>query len=163
MLHNSRGEGGIVLGSKVVWVQVEHADHKGHKHHDEDDHELEDVLDRATQRDLQWAEALVGRQNVGDTRETEHHSDSIQAFRDDLGVRGAPLVPGWRRENYNIALKWTKMTVCNTNRTLCQRTWKTWMDREEEEDKGGETSKQNRLSETKQKLWNQKNLKSVHI
>lgn len=102
MLYNSRGEGRIVLGSKVVRVQVEHADHEGHKHHDKDDHELEDVFDRATQRDLQRAEALVGRQNVGDAWETEHHGDGVQAFRDDLGVRGAPLVPGWRRENYII-------------------------------------------------------------
>ena len=103
MLYNSRGEGEVVLGSKVVRVQVEHADHKGHKHHDEDDHELEDVFDRAAERDLQRAKALVGRQNVGDAWETEHYSDGVQAFRDDLGVRGTPLVPGWRRENYIIA------------------------------------------------------------
>lgn len=84
--HNSRGEGRIILGSKVVRVQVEHANHEGHKHHDEDDHELEDVFDRTPQRDLQWAKAFVGGQDVGNARETQHHSNGIQAFRDDLGV-----------------------------------------------------------------------------
>lgn len=64
--HYSRGEGRVVLGPQVVRVQVEHADHEGHKHHDEDDHELEDVFDCPPQRDLQWAEALIGRQDVGD-------------------------------------------------------------------------------------------------
>lgn len=94
--HNSRGEGRIVLGSQVVWVQVEHANHEGHKHHDEDDHEFEDIFDCAPQWDLQWAEALVGWQDVGDAWEAQHHSDGVQAFWDDLGVWGAPLVPGWR-------------------------------------------------------------------
>lgn len=92
---HSRGEGRIVLGAQVVGVQVEHADHEGHKHHDEDDHELEDVFDRAAQGDLQRAEALVGRQDVGDAREAQHHGDGVQALGDDLGVRGTPLVPGW--------------------------------------------------------------------
>lgn len=64
--HDLRGEGRIVLGSKVVGVQVEHADHEGHEHHDEDHHELEDVFDRAPQGDLQRAKTLVGWQNVGD-------------------------------------------------------------------------------------------------
>ena len=93
---NSRGEGVVLLGAQVVGVQDEHADHEGHEHGDEDHHELEDVLDGAAQRDLQRPEALVGRQDVGDAREAQHHGDGVQALRDDLGVRGPPLVPGWR-------------------------------------------------------------------
>lgn len=77
---NSRGEGGVVLGSQVVRVKVEHADHEGHKDHDEDDHELEDVLDGAAQGDLQRAKALVGRQDVGDAGEAQHHGDGVQAL-----------------------------------------------------------------------------------
>lgn len=77
---HSRGEGRIVLGSQVVGVQVEHANHEGHKHHDEDDHELEDVFDGAPQRDLQWAKAFVGGQDVGDAGETQHHGDGVQAL-----------------------------------------------------------------------------------
>lgn len=77
---HSRGEGRVVLGSQVVGVEVEHADHERHKHHDEDDHELEDVLHRPAQGDLERAEALVGRQDVGDAGETQHHSDGIQTL-----------------------------------------------------------------------------------
>lgn len=96
-MHYSRGEGRIVLGPQIVRVQVEHANHEGHKNHDEYDHELEDIFDRAPQWDLQRAEALVCWQDVGDAGEAQHHSDGVQAFRNDLGVWGAPLVPGWRR------------------------------------------------------------------
>lgn len=83
---NSRGEGWIVFGSQVIRVQVEHAKHEGHKHHDKDDHELEDVFDCASQRNLQWAEAFVSWKDVGDAREAQHNRDGIQTLRDDLGV-----------------------------------------------------------------------------
>lgn len=100
---NSRGEGWIVLSSQVVRVQVEHANHEGHKHHDEDDHELEDIFNCAPQRDLQWAKAFIGWKNVGDAWETQHHSDGVQAFWDDLGVWWSPLIPGWRRRKKQVA------------------------------------------------------------
>lgn len=33
-----------MLGTQVVGVQIEHANHEGKEHHDEDDHELKNVL-----------------------------------------------------------------------------------------------------------------------
>jgi len=89
----SRGEGVVLLGAQVVGVEVEHADHEGQEHQDEDDHELHDVLHRAAQRDLQRAEALVGRQDVGDPGEAEHHRHCVQPLGDQLGVGGQPVRP----------------------------------------------------------------------
>lgn len=85
-LKSSRGEGVVLLGAQVIRVQVEHADHERQKDHDEDDHELEDVLDGPSQGDLQGAEALVGRENVGDPREAHHHGDRVQTLGDQLGI-----------------------------------------------------------------------------
>lgn len=44
-VHDSRGEGVVLLCSQVIRVQVEHADHESQEDQDEDDHELKDVLD----------------------------------------------------------------------------------------------------------------------
>ena len=93
---NSRGEGVVLLGPQVVGVQDEHADHEGHEHGDEDHHELEDVLDGAAQRDLQRPEALVGRQDVGDAGEAEHHGHGVQTLGHQLGVRRQPFQPRYR-------------------------------------------------------------------
>lgn len=90
---HSRGEGGVIFGPQIIRVQVEHADHKRHEDHDEDDHELEDVLDRTAQGDLERPEALVGREDVGDTREAQDHSDGVQTLGDDLRIRRPPPVP----------------------------------------------------------------------
>lgn len=82
----SRGKGIVLLCPQVVGVQVEHADHERQEDQDEDDHKLEDVLDCPPQRDLQWAEALIGWEDVGDPREAQHHCDCVQALRYQLGV-----------------------------------------------------------------------------
>lgn len=63
----SRCEGVVLFCSKVVGVEVKHANHKGHKHHNEDHHELKDVFDSPAQGDLQRAKALIGWQYVGDS------------------------------------------------------------------------------------------------
>lgn len=47
-----RGKSRVILGTQVVRVQIEHANHEGQEDHNEDDHELEDVLHSATQGDL---------------------------------------------------------------------------------------------------------------
>lgn len=75
-----------MLGSEVVRVQVEHPHHERHKDGDEDHHELEDVLHRPPQRDLQGSESFVGRQDVGDAGEAQHHGDGVEAFGDELRV-----------------------------------------------------------------------------
>ncbi len=97
---HSRGEGGVIFGPQVIGVQVEHADHKGHEDHDEDDHELEDVLHGSSQRDLQRAEALVGREDVGDAREAQDHGDGVQTLRDQLRIRRPPPVPRCDRDTH---------------------------------------------------------------
>lgn len=78
--HVSRGESVVLLCAHVVGVQVEHPYHERQKHQDEDDHELENVLYCPPQRDLQWTEALVSREDVGDPRKTQHHCNRIQAL-----------------------------------------------------------------------------------
>lgn len=80
-----------MLGPEVVGVQVKHPHHESHKNGDEDHHELEDVLDCPPQRDLQGAEPFVGWQDVGDAGEAQHHGDGVQAFGDELRVRGHPV------------------------------------------------------------------------
>lgn len=56
-------------------------------------------------------------------------------------------------ENYIIASTLTNMTVYNSNRMLCQRTWKRWMDREEEDKESqDEASRQSRSSERKKEI-----------
>lgn len=75
-----------MLCSQVIGVQVEHSHHEGHKHSYENHHELKDVLHSPPQRDLQRPEALIGRQNVGDTREAQHHRNGVEAFRNELRV-----------------------------------------------------------------------------
>lgn len=91
---NLRGESSVNFGPQVVGVKDEHADHEGQKHHDEEDHELEYVLHRPSKRDLQGAEALVGREDVGDAREAEHDRDGVQALGYDLRVRRQPFISG---------------------------------------------------------------------
>lgn len=76
----SRCKRWVVLCTSVVGVQVEHSDHEGHKHHDKNDHELEDIFHSPSQGDLQGPEALVGWQDVGDSREAEHHGYGVQPF-----------------------------------------------------------------------------------
>ena len=83
-----RGEGRVVLGTKVIGIQIEHANHESQEDHYEDDHELEDVLDRPAEGDLKWAEALIGRQDVGNAGETEHHRNGVQTLGDQLRVGG---------------------------------------------------------------------------
>lgn len=76
----SRGKSIVLLGAQIVGVEVKHADHKRQKHQEEDNHELEDVFDRPPQRDLKWTEALVGREDVSDTGEAQHHSHCVQTL-----------------------------------------------------------------------------------
>lgn len=76
----SRSEGVILLCPQVVGVQIEHANHERQEDQDEDDHELEDVLDGPPQRDLQWAKALIGWEDISNAREAQHHCDCVQAF-----------------------------------------------------------------------------------
>lgn len=83
---HSRCEGIVVLRSKVVRVQIEHSHHESHKNGYENHHELKNVFNRPSQRDLQRPEALIGRQNVCDARKTEHDCNRIEAFRDQLRV-----------------------------------------------------------------------------
>lgn len=85
-VHVSRGEGVILLRPQVIRVQVEHPDHERQKDQDEDDHELEDVLDSPPQRDLQWAEALIGWEDVSNPREAQHHRHRVQTLRHELGI-----------------------------------------------------------------------------
>ncbi len=113
---HSRGEGGVIFGPQVIGVQVEHADHKGHEDHDEDDHELEDVLHGSSQRDLQRPEALIGREDVGDTREAQDHGDGIQTLGDDLRIWRPPPVPRCDRDTQRALLEilcWYRGTFCN--------------------------------------------------
>lgn len=77
---NSRGKSRVNLSSQVVRVEDEHAYHECEEDHDEEHHELEDVLYGASQRDLQRAEALIGWEDVGNTREAQHNSNGVQAL-----------------------------------------------------------------------------------
>ncbi len=97
---HSRGEGGVNLCPQVVRVENEHANHECEEDHDEEDHELEDVLHGSSQGDLQRAEALVGREDVGDTREAQDHSDGVQTLRDQLRIRWKPLVSRWKYSKF---------------------------------------------------------------
>ena len=90
---HSRCEGIVVLGSEVVRVQIEHSHHESHENGYENHQELKDVFNCSTQRDLQGPEALVGRQDVRDARETQNDCDGVQAFRDELRVGGHPVDP----------------------------------------------------------------------
>lgn len=56
------------------------------------------VVDHLANGDLQSAQRLMGRQNVGQAGEAEHAGDSKQHFRQELGVLGVPLTSlcaGW--------------------------------------------------------------------
>jgi len=96
----SRREGVVLLRAQVVRVQVEHADHERQKDQEEDDHELEDVLDGPPERDLQRPEALVGREDVSDPGEAQHHGHRVQTLRHQLGVRGQPVEPRCRHTTW---------------------------------------------------------------
>lgn len=93
---HSRCKGIVVLGSEVVRVQVEHSHHESHKNCDENHHELEDVFYCSSQGDLQRPKALVGRQNVCNARETQHHRDCVEAFRNKLRVWRHPVDSSWK-------------------------------------------------------------------
>lgn len=69
LLYHSRGEGRVDLGTQVVRIEDEHANHESQEDHDEQDHKLEDVFDRAAQGDLERSKALVSRQDVSDACE----------------------------------------------------------------------------------------------
>lgn len=77
---DSRGKGRVNLSSQIVRVKDEHADHEREEDHDEEHHELKDVFHGSSQRDLQRAEALVGWEDVGNTREAQDNGDGIQAL-----------------------------------------------------------------------------------
>lgn len=76
----SRGKGVVLLCPQVVGVQIEHTNHECQEDQDEDDHELEDVFDSPPQRDLQWAKALIGWEDVSYAREAQHNCNCVQAF-----------------------------------------------------------------------------------
>ena len=95
VLH-SRCKGIVVLGSEVVRVQIEHPHHESHENCDENHHELKDVFHCSSQRDLQRAKALVGWQNVCNARETQHHCNRIEAFRNKLRVWRHPVDSSWK-------------------------------------------------------------------
>lgn len=73
----SRCKRWVVLCTSVVGIQIEHPNHEGHKYHDENDHELEDIFHGSPQGDLQGPKTLIGRQDVCDSRETQHDSYCI--------------------------------------------------------------------------------------
>lgn len=75
-----RCEGIILFCTQVVRVQVEHADHERQKDQDENDHELKNVLYCPSQRDLQGTEAFIGREDISNPREAQHHCDRVQAL-----------------------------------------------------------------------------------
>lgn len=92
-----RGKSSIDFSPKVVRIQYEHANHKGKKHHNKEDHELEYVLHSPSQRDLQGAEALIRREDIGDSRKAEHNSYGIEAFGYDLRVRREPFISSYKK------------------------------------------------------------------
>ena len=97
-----RGKSSIDFSPKVVRIQYKHANHKGKKHHNKEDHELEYVLHSPSQRDLQGAEALICREDIGDSRKAEHYCYGIEAFRYDLRVRREPFISGYKKREREI-------------------------------------------------------------
>lgn len=83
---DSRRKGIVVLGSKVVGIQIKHSHHERHKNCYENHHELKDIFHCPSQGNLQRAKALIGRQDVCNARETQHNCNCIEAFRNKLWI-----------------------------------------------------------------------------
>lgn len=73
----SRCKRWVVLCTSVVGIQIEHPNHEGHKYHDKNDHKLEDIFHGSPQGDLQGPKTLIGRQDVCNSRKTQHDSYCI--------------------------------------------------------------------------------------
>ena len=74
----------LVLGQTVQTGEAaDEGDHDG----EVDEDELAHVLQHAAVRDLQLAERLAGRQDVGDPREAHHVGDREQNLGQNLRIR----------------------------------------------------------------------------